>query len=117
MADTAKPEDFLPLTTAEFHLLLVLAEGEMHGYGMMQAIKQRTQGAMQLGPGTLYGTIKRLLERGWIIELDLRDDGAGERRRYYRLSEMGGRVARAEASRLAQLVAAAQRIGLLSEEA
>lgn len=115
MTVSAQPDEFLPLTPAEFHLLLALAEDEMHGYGMMQHIKQQTQGKMQLGPGTLYGTIKRLLERGWIVELDLRDDGAGERRRYYRLTNAGGTILRAEAARLAALVAVARRVGVLPE--
>lgn len=114
MSGTAQdPEDFLPLTPAEFHLMLVLASGDMHGYGMMQAVKKQTGGKMPLGPGTLYGTIKRLLERGWLLELELREDKDGERRRYYRLTDSGGRVLRAEAARLAHLVNVARDAGLL----
>lgn len=87
----------------------------MHGYAMMQAVKEATNGALKIGPGTLYTTIKRLLERGWLVELDLREDDAGERRRYYKLSDFGGRVLRAEASRLAQAIDTARRRGLLPE--
>ncbi len=116
MGQTAQdPEEFLPLTSAEFHLMLVLADGEMHGYGMMQAVKETTHGTLKIGPGTLYTTIKRLLERGWLVELDLREDDAGERRRYYKLSGFGGRVLRAEATRLAHSISTARQRGLLPE--
>ncbi len=97
--------------------MLVLVEGEMHGYAMMQAIKQRSQGVLSIGPATLYTTIKRLLERAWIEELELREDSAGERPRYYRLSDFGERVLRAEANRLAHLVNTARSVGLLSSHA
>ena len=104
------PEALLPLTPAVFHILLALADGERHGYGIMQEIAQRTDGNVRMGPGTLYGSIKRMLAEGLIEELGERPDPAldDERRRYYRLTSFGLRVAQAEARRLAQLVNVAQ---------
>ncbi len=100
------PEAFLPLTPAVFHILLALADGERHGYGIMRDIAQRTQGTVRMGPGTLYGTISRMLGDGLIAVADERPDPAhdDERRRYYRLTDLGRRVASAEAQRLEQLV-------------
>jgi DNA-binding PadR family transcriptional regulator len=105
----------LPLTPAAFNLLLALADGEKHGYAIMQAITRRTGGEVRMGPGTLYGLIKRMLADGWIEELDERPDPAldDERRRYYRLTDLGQGVAVAEAQRLARLVSAARKQGLL----
>ena len=107
---TADPGAFLPLTPAAFHILLALADGEKHGYGIMQEVAERTDDQMRLGPGTLYGTIKRMLADGWIEESDERPDPEldDERRRYYRLTDFGQKVARAEAQRLAQLVSIAR---------
>ena len=104
------PEELLPLTPAVFHILLALADGERHGYGIMQEIALRTDGKMRMGPGTLYGSIKRMLADGLIEELGERPDPAleNERRRYYRLTSFGLLVAQAEAQRLAQLVNVAQ---------
>ena len=112
---TPDPRQFLPLTQATFNILLALASGEKHGYAIMQEIVERTGGEVKIGPGTLYGSIKRMHAAGWIVELDERPDPAldDERRRYYRLTDLGERVAIAEAERLAQLVAAARRQGLL----
>jgi DNA-binding PadR family transcriptional regulator len=100
------PNDRLPLTPAVFHILLALADGERHGYGIMQEVAARTGGTVRLGPGTLYGSIKRLLAGGLITESGERPDPAldDERRRYYRLTDFGQRVAVAEAQRLAHLV-------------
>ena len=100
------PEAMLPLTPAVFHILLALADSERHGYGIMQEIAARTNGAMHLGPGTLYGSIKRMLADGLIEASDERPDPAldDERRRYYRLTNFGQRVVRAEAQRLEQVV-------------
>ena len=108
--NTMKPEAMLPLTPAVFHILLALADGEKHGYGIMQEVATITQGEMKMGPGTLYGTIKRMLEAGLIEESDERPDPEldDERRRYYRLTDLGGRVARAESRRLATLLGVAQ---------
>jgi len=100
------PEGHLPLSPAVFHILLALADEERHGYGIMQEVKRRTDGKVRLGAGTLYGAIKRLLEKGIIAETNERPDSElnEERRRYYRLTDFGQRVLRLEVSRLNQLV-------------
>lgn len=100
------PEALLPLTPAVFHILLALADSERHGYGIMQEISLRTEGAVRMGPGTLYGSIKRMMADGLIEESGERPDPVldDERRRYYRLTAFGQRVLRAEAERLEQLV-------------
>ncbi len=102
----AKTEDFLPLKTNWFHILLSLAPDEQHGYGIMQDVSERTGGKLRLWPATLYGTIKRLIEAGLIEESDERpapefDDA---RRRYYKLTRLGKRVLDAETARLEELV-------------
>lgn len=109
------PHDLLPLTPAVFHILLTLADGEKHGYSIMQEVEQISAGRVKMGPGTLYGSIKRMLAAGLIEESDERPDPAldDERRRYYRLTEFGGRVVRAEADRLAALVQTAHSKKLL----
>ncbi|MCB0087146.1 MAG: helix-turn-helix transcriptional regulator [Caldilineaceae bacterium] len=109
------PERLLPLSPAIFHILLALADEDRHGYGIMQEVKSRTDGRVKLGPGTLYGAIKRLLEQGALAEQDERPDPAlnDERRRYYRLTDFGQKVLRAEAERLARLVKQAQAKQLL----
>jgi len=110
-----EPESFLPLTPAIFHILLALAGGERHGYGIMQEVDASTHGQKKLGPGTLYGSIKRLLADGLIEESGDRPDPAldDQRRRYYRLTERGRRVAAAEAQRLERLVVEARAKRLL----
>ena len=101
-------ESQLPLTPPVFHIMLALAEGERHGYAIMQEVARETDGALQLGPGTLYGCLKRMLASGLVEESDERPSEADdERRRYYRLTDLGERVVRAEAERLARAVAAA----------
>jgi DNA-binding PadR family transcriptional regulator len=97
-----------PLTPAVFHILLALADQERHGYGIMQDVFAGTNGQIKLGAGTLYGTIKRLLEAGLIEELPEREDEDNERRRYYQLSKQGQQAARAEAERLENLVRVAR---------
>lgn len=107
MTKTAvRPEDMLPLTPAVFHILLALADGEKHGYAIMQEVAAITNREMKMGPGTLYGSIKRMLEIGLVDESDERPDPAldDERRRYYRLTSFGEQVARAEGKRLKALV-------------
>jgi DNA-binding PadR family transcriptional regulator len=99
-------EELLPLTPAVFHVLLALSDGEQHGYAIMLDVTESTGGKIKMGPGTLYGTIKRLLEVRWIEESDERPDPKldDERRRYYRLTALGLRVVKAEARRYAELV-------------
>lgn len=112
MAEAAKPpESFLPLTPAVFHVLLALADGEKHGYAIMQEVEGLTEGKVQMGPGTLYGSIKRMLAAGLIEESDDRPDPAldDERRRYYRQTGLGRMVLRLETERMAELMALARR--------
>lgn len=103
---TVDPRSFLPLTPAVFHILLALAEGDRHGYGISKEVKDRTDGTIRLGPGTLYRSIKQLLSDGFIEEADERTDPEldDQRRRYYRLTPHGRQIASAEASRLSDLV-------------
>jgi DNA-binding PadR family transcriptional regulator len=110
------PEELLPLTPAVFHILLALADGERHGYGVIKEVDARTEGRVRLGPGTLYGSIKRMLEEELIEESGERPDPEldDERRRYYRLTKFGRRVAVAEAERLSRLVASARAKRLLT---
>src|SRR5574342_331201 len=119
MAEVAQPESFLPLTPAAFHILLALADGEKHGYGIMREVTAQTEGKMRLGPGTLYGTIKRMLADGWIEESDERPDPEldDERRRYYQLTDLGQKVVRAEAERLSSLVSVARAKRLVGKAA
>ena len=114
-APTRRPEEFLPLTPAMFHILLALADKERHGYHIMREVDERTNGNVKLGPGTLYGSIKRMMADGLIEELDERPDPEldDERRRYYRLTDFGFRVASAEAQRLEQMVRSARAKKLL----
>jgi DNA-binding PadR family transcriptional regulator len=117
--DVGRAETFLPLTPAVFSILLALAGGDKHGYGIMREIAGASAGALRIGPGTLYRSIKQMLEAGMIAESGDRPDPAldDERRRYYRLTEFGRQVAQAEAARLAQLVHQASARGLLGGEA
>jgi DNA-binding PadR family transcriptional regulator len=111
---TIAPESFLPLSPAMFHILLSLADGERHGYALKREIARRTDGQLTLGPGVLYGSIARLLAQGLIEESDERPDPHldDERRRYYRLSAVGLKVAQAETARMRDLVQlAAARFG------
>ncbi len=107
----------LPLTPAAFHILLALAAGERHGYGIMREIAATTAGAFRLGPGTLYRTIAQLVALNLVEEAEERPDPSldDQRRRYYRLTAHGRRVAQLEAMRLARLVRAAEARQLLGE--
>lgn len=110
------PDGLLPLTPAVFHILLALAGGKSHGYAIMQEVERLTAGRLTIGPGTLYRSIQRMVLDGLIEELELRvEHEDDERRRYYRLTPFGSRVARAEARRLASLVRAARARRLLGE--
>src|SRR6266853_931727 len=95
------------LTTPVFHILLALADEERHGYGIMQDVARQTNDALQLGPGTLYGCIKRMLAAGLIEESEERPDPSldDERRRYYRMTPVGERAVKAEARRIAGALA------------
>ena len=110
MSKPQSPHELLPLTPPVFHILLALAGEERHGYGIMQDVARQTGDALQLGPGTLYGCLKRMLAAGLVEESDERPDPAldDERRRYYRMPALGKRVVRAEAQRLAGAVMAAK---------
>src|SRR5262249_21695215 len=108
-----------PVTPAVFQILLALADGESHGYGIMQEVDRLTRGEKPLGPGTLYRSIQRMRVDGLIQELAiaLHAESDDDRRRYYRLTAQGLAVARAEARRLADLVEAARSRGLLAPSA
>jgi DNA-binding PadR family transcriptional regulator len=101
------------LPTPAFHILLAVSDGERHGYAIMQDIDARTGGALRLGPGTLYGTIKRLLGDGLIEEVDERGDRDSRdvRRRYYRITRFGRKIAAEESARLVALVRHARAMG------
>lgn len=101
---------YQPLTPAVFHILLALAEGEKHGYAIMKDVEAQTGGSIRMGPGTLYGSIKRMLASALIEEADERPDPEldDERRRYYRLTGLGQRVAAAESERLRRAVEVAR---------
>ena len=118
MGNSHNPEDMLPLTPAVFHILLALADGEKHGYAIMQEVETLTDGKIRLGPGTLYGSIKRLLAGELIEESDQRPDPEldDERRRYYRLTDFGQRVVKEEAERLLHLVRQAKLKKLLGAQ-
>jgi DNA-binding PadR family transcriptional regulator len=110
-----RAEELLPLPVSEFQILLALADEERHGYGIKQEVALRTDGDVQLGPGTLYGSIKRMLAGGLIEESDERPDASldDERRRYYRITALGLEAAALEARRMARLVALARRKRIL----
>jgi DNA-binding PadR family transcriptional regulator len=105
------------LSPAAFSILLALKGGEKHGYAILKDVSDRSQGQMKLLPGTLYNLLKRMLEDGWIEELDERPDPAmdDERRRYYRLTAAGERAASLEAQRMQTLVTVAVARGLITE--
>jgi DNA-binding PadR family transcriptional regulator len=117
-----KPEsldDLLPLTPPVFHILVALADGERHGYGLMRQVSADTNGELVLGPGTLYGCLKRMLAAGLIEASDERPDPDldDERRRYYRITDLGEKAVKADARRLATAVSAARARRLLPRNA
>jgi DNA-binding PadR family transcriptional regulator len=113
--ETPAPE---PLSPATFQILMALVDGERHGYSIMRDAAERSDGAVRLGPGTLYGTLKRLLEAGLVEETGERADPemGDERRRYYRITDAGMAAARAEARRLDRVVRAARKRKLIGPE-
>src|SRR5215207_1338388 len=120
MVDTLQsPEDLLPLTPAVFNILLALVDGEKHGYGIMLEVEANTSGQVLMGPGTLYGSIKRMLAAGLIEESDERVDPEMDdprRRSYYRLTDLGRHTLRMEAERLASQVQIAKAKNVLAAE-
>src|SRR3954469_25792256 len=122
MARTSSTEDrdpslLLPLTPAVFTILMALADGEKHGYAIMQAVAAETDNSVPMGPGTLYGSLDRMLRAKLVTETEQRGDASAhsERRRYYRLTEFGQRVLKAEVRRLEQAVALARRKKLTTQ--
>ena len=113
--DRFRPDSFLPLTPVAFEILLALADGERHGYGILQEVDRRSGGAVSLHAGTLYRALARLLESEIIEELDEPPDPKNddERRRYYRLTSRGVAVAKSEVARLEGLLNAARSRRLL----
>ena len=106
-------DDLLPLPPAVFHILLAVADEDRHGYAIIQEVSSRTNGDVRLSPGTLYRSVQRMLEQDLIVEIHERpvpelDD---ERRRYYRITSFGKKVAHAEVQRLADLVRLARASG------
>jgi DNA-binding PadR family transcriptional regulator len=116
MQSFSNPHSQTPLSPAAFSILLALKEGDKHGYAILREVAAQSEGAIKLLPGTLYNLLKRMLEDGWIEELDERPDPAldDERRRYYRLTGLGKEICRQEAERLAGLVRLARQRGLLA---
>jgi len=114
MTPSSKPRldvgSFLPLPPIVFHMLLALSEGERHGYALKREMARETGGKLDPGPGVLYSTIARLLDQGLIEESDQRPERHldDERRRYYRITALGSRIAQAEAERMRQLVRRAE---------
>ena len=102
----SEPKDFLPLPSATLHILVALQSGEKHGYALMHDVEDLSGGFVRMGPGTLYGSIKRMLADGLIEEAPERPDPEldDQRRRYYRLTALGARVGAAEVERLQALV-------------
>jgi DNA-binding PadR family transcriptional regulator len=100
----------LPLTPPVFHILLALSDEQRHGYAIMQDVARQTDDALQLGPGTLYGCLKRMLASGLVEESELDEsEPEDDRRRYYKLTSLGRKAVTAEAARLTSAVAAAKR--------
>ena len=105
-----------PLPAAAFHILLALSDGPRHGYAIMREVEDLSDGAVTMGPGTLYGSIKQMLEDGWIEEVTGRAAADDERRRYYRLTREGRDAARQEMARMSALLTHARTTSLRSNE-
>jgi DNA-binding PadR family transcriptional regulator len=116
---TIRPETLLPLPPATFHILAAVADGELHGYAIMQDVAARTGGEIKLSAGTLYRSIQRMLDQGLIKEVSPRpsSESDDERRRYYRITPFGTAVAKAESRRLAQMLKIARAKGLAPAKA
>jgi DNA-binding PadR family transcriptional regulator len=109
------PEGYLPLTPAVLDIMVALGNDELHGYAIMQEVRRRTDGQRPLAPATLYRSLKQMEQRGWVAESEEHPEAGvdDERRRYYRLTEFGRRVALAEVERLEGLVGAARSKGFI----
>jgi len=114
-----KPDSLLPLPPATFHILMAVADEDRHGYAIIQEVASRTGGEVRLSAGTLYRSIQRMLEQGLLVETSERPDPDedDERRRYYRITQFGTAVARAEARRLSELVRLARASGFVPKRA
>jgi DNA-binding PadR family transcriptional regulator len=97
-------DSFLPLSPATLHILLSLADEDLHGYAIMQEIARQSAGKYKIGPGTLYDNLQKMIQRQWVQELGSRPADDDPRRRYYRLTSLGRGVLAAETSRLADVV-------------
>lgn len=115
-ARTPEPDSSLPLTPAVLDIMVALGNEEMHGYAIMQEVRRRTEERRRLAPGTLYRSLKQMEERGWVVESEERPEPSldDERRRYYRLTDLGRRVALVELERLEGLVRAGRSKGFVS---
>jgi len=115
MTGVTKSQSQVPLTPAVFQIMLALSDQERHGYAIMQEVAAQTGGSLRLGPGTLYGCLKRMLQANLVEECQERPDAAfdDERRRYYRITNLGRRALRSEAQRLDAAVSAARSKNLL----
>lgn len=102
-------ESYLPLPQPQFNVLVSLSGGELHGYAIMQLVEETSGGVVRMGPATMYGTLKRLVDAALVEESDRRPTEDDQRRRYYRLTDLGRRVCMAEADRLEALVRRTQR--------
>ena len=111
------PDSMLPLPTAVFQILVALADRDRHGYAIMQDVAARTDQKLKMSPGTLYGSIKKMLLDGLIEELDERPDPEEDdsRRRYYRITSLGRHVALAESARMSKLLGQARANGLAAK--
>lgn len=115
MTKQADPGELLPLSPPVYHVLLALGDDTLHGYGIMQALEDKTDGQDSLLPGTLYATLSRMVEAGLVQEPDEPPDSSDARRRYYRLTPFGRAVARAESERLRRLLSVARQEALTAE--
>ena len=121
MTHSPSPESELPLPAATFHILMALADEDRHGYAIIQEVAARTKGEVRVGAGTLYRSIQRMVDLGYVTELTMRERPAADeddaRRRYYRLTPFGRSVAEAETRRLGELVRLARASGFARAKA
>ena len=117
----SSPESQLPLAAATFHILMALADEDRHGYAIIQEVAARTKGEVRVGAGTLYRSLQRMVDQGYVVELTMRERPAADeddaRRRYYRLTPFGRSVAEAETRRLGELVRLARASGFTPRKA